>query len=261
MTSSVRLLVVAVSVTFAHSTAFAAQTWTYNFLPTSSQPYTASCGECGPYFAGVNADVAGTFTLLLDWDTHVGKLIDLDDHLENVVDVVYTSKGTLNVPSIPSTRDYGIVPPWYRNVQFAAGPITYANGLGHLKSDGKIRLPNGSYSIGIPYDIFFTPTAASFSMTVPIEDYYITVEKASATFESSAWSGDVNHDGRVDKRDYLFLRKSTGANADYDAWRWSLGNVYFGSSLSTVPEPPAYLLLLTSSAPLLFSRRRSRRPL
>jgi hypothetical protein len=78
---------------------------------------------------------------------------------------------------------------------------------------------------------------------------------------SSAWSGDLNNDGRVDKRDYILLRNSAGPEADYDAWRWSFGNTYFGAGSATVPEPSTItsLFVTAAAALLLSSRRRLRR--
>ena len=242
------------------SAAFAAQTWTYQFTPiAATQPYHVSCGECGPPYEGSTADVAGTFTILLDWDNHQGKIVELSDHLVNVVDIFFSrTNGPEMVPSNPPTKDYGIIPPWALAdyPQFATSSVTYSNGLGHMKSDGAIRLPNGSYRSGLPYEVWFTPTAATLNMTVPIDDWHITVTGAFAAFQSSAWSGDLNHDGRVDSRDYVMLRNSTGAAADYDAWRWSYGNVYFGGGV--VPEPTSALLLLAAFAACFQSRRRAR---
>jgi hypothetical protein len=70
---SIQFLAIAAVTTLWPASAFAAQTWTYQFTPTTTQPYVRSCGECGGYL-GSNADVAGTFTILLNWETHVGKI-------------------------------------------------------------------------------------------------------------------------------------------------------------------------------------------
>jgi hypothetical protein len=256
---SIRLLTFAAITALSQVGAFAAQTWTYQFTPTAnSQPYNVSCGECGLPFTGSNADVAGTFTILLDWDSNKGKILSLDDHLVNVVDVLfYRDIGVVNVPSNPSYRDYGIIPSGSAEL-FAVTSVTYTNGLGHMKSDGRIPLHGGGYRLGKPYEVWFTPTAATLNMTVPIDDWYITVTGATAAFMSSAWSGDLNNDGRVDKRDYVLLRNSTGPEADYDAWRWSYGNTYFGAGSATLPEPTAAVLVLCSAAALLLNCRRLR---
>jgi hypothetical protein len=243
-----------------HSTAFAAQTWTYQFTPTLSRPYSMTCGECAGEWR-TTADVAGTFTLLLDWDTHIGKILELDDQLVNVIDVISSASiGSSASDSIgeplPTTRPFGIVPPFYHNPGFALGQITYINGIGHLKSDGSVRLPDGSIFPGISYEVWFTSTAATLNMSVPIIDQPITVQGATAAFQSSAWSGDLNNDGRVDARDYVLLRNSTGAQADYDAWRWSYGNAYFGAG--SVPEPAAVAPLFIAAAVCCAIRRQTR---
>lgn len=236
-----------------------AQTWTYQFTPTAeSQPYQRSCGECSG-IVGQNADVAGTFTLLLNWETNTGKILELNDHLVNVVNEIYNGPGlgTSSVPSVPSTKEYGIVTPSRHPTVFMPGQITYSNGLGHFSSTGIIESPTSYQRVGLPYEVWFTPTSATLNMAIPIIDNFITVTGATAAFQSSAWSGDLNNDGRVDGRDYVIMRNSTGAAADYDAWRWSYGNVYFGGG-AAVPEPASVVLVLTALAACVQPLRRAR---
>lgn len=185
--------------------AFSAQTWTYQFTPTLSRPYHALCGECSG-LVGVRADVAGTFTILLDWDNHKGKVLGLNDYLTNVLDLLsYTETGYESVPSTPPTKSYGIIPAWHYDPIFVSTSISYWNGIGYMKSDGRIPLPGGGFRVGQSYEVWFTPTAATLNMVTGSDDNYITVTGATAAFQSSAWSGDLNHDGRVDGRDYVII--------------------------------------------------------
>ena len=141
----IHLLTIAAATTLWQAGAFAAQTWTYQFTPTSSQPYNVICGECIGIVSS-NADVAGTFTILLDWDNHKGKILELDDYLMNVVDVINTDTGIESVPSNPPTKDYGIIPPENSRPIFVPTTINYANGLGHMKSDGRYPASRGRVS-------------------------------------------------------------------------------------------------------------------
>jgi len=61
-------IVVAIS---SHSASVAADLWNFEFTPDSSLPYDLS----GDTFYG-RADVAGSFTLRLDWQRLTGQLVE-----------------------------------------------------------------------------------------------------------------------------------------------------------------------------------------
>ncbi len=78
--------------------------------------------------------------------------------------------------------------------------------------------------------------------------------------------GDLNCDGHVDAKDYVFWRKTNGPAGDYTAWRANFGSPPGAGSggglgaASAVPEPTALGLLTVSVLGLAVGRRGRREP-
>jgi hypothetical protein len=231
------------------SPARAAEIWNYQFTPTDSRPYEYTC-SCTPEYDARRADVSGTFSILLDWQTATGKLLALNETLVNPVQF----SGTTQTP-ILNNPFYRILPTAVAEM-FGDGQFTYANNLGHLTSNGQIRLPNNQVTSGIPYDIWFTPTAATFNLAVPIDDFYISVSGAFAAYDSYSIAGDLNGDFLVDTRDYIVWRKTGGSQTNFDLWRkyYNPGPLFM--TFNGAPEPSAILLFIVAMTCL--AGRRSR---
>jgi hypothetical protein len=240
------------------SATFAAELWTYYFVADGSLPFNVSCGECGPPYVGARADIAGTFTILLNWENQTGGLVTLNDQLVNYHDVLWTGSGTELRLADPPKRNHGIIPPW-SDFNAAPGQFTYQDGIGRLISDGRIPLPGGAYLAGEPYDISFSQHQAIFNMDVPIMDWYITVRNAPAVFSNAKIAGDHNSDARVDASDYAAWRKISGSAPDYDNWRTYFGSsADDGSSSGRAPEPSPIMLIGT--VVVFFAARRRKLP-
>lgn len=154
----------------------------YRFVPDGSLPYRASCGECGPPYAGARADIEGTFTVALDRIAGIGTLVALDDRLVNEFDEIYTYPGTTLKPRDETFPNSGIIPAYLSSYEPPLdGVLTAQAGQLILSSDG-IRLSSDGqfYSIVTSYSIAMDGVQATLSMTVPIDDYYITVTNAMA---------------------------------------------------------------------------------
>jgi len=141
----------------------------YRFVPDGSLPYSASCGECGPPYIGATSDIAGTFTLSLDFDAHTGTLVGLNDSLVNYFNILASPSGPILEPATPVNG--GIIPPWasYFAPPFE-GSLEFSSGGFTLSSD----------DLGNPFEIAVSGTDASFNLIVPIDDYFITVTNAPA---------------------------------------------------------------------------------
>jgi hypothetical protein len=239
---SIHLLAIVVA-TISPASAFAIELWNYQFTPTGSRPYFSGCDGCLPYL-GTRADIAGTFSVALNWQNGTGHLFQLDDQLVNVATLLYSPSGTVVLPNNPPDLDYGIVPP-DTILQFPKGVFTYTGGVGQL--------------IAGPYEVWFTPTWAILNMGVPRIGHEISVAGALATFTTFSIAGDFNYDNRVDARDYVQWRKSAGSAADYERWRSSYGVSLPPRGSQSVPEPTAAVLLLCSVAALPRLRRRPHR--
>jgi hypothetical protein len=252
-------VVIVIAVWMLSSASFAAELWTFYFVADGSLPFNADCGECGPPYLGARADVAGTFTILLDWENGTGKVTELNDQLVNYHDELRTGSGTELRLADPPTRSHGIVPSRY-TFHAAPGQFTYQAGVGRLISDGQIFLPGGVYTMGEPYDITFNQHQATFNMDVPIDDWYITVRNAPAVFSNAKMAGDYNNDAHIDASDYVAWRKTSHSPSHYGYWR-----AYFGSSAATAsfsgtaPEPSPIILISATLLPLAVRRRKLRR--
>jgi hypothetical protein len=222
--------------------------WTFQFSPDGSLPYYWS-GE-GP---SIRADLAGRFTLRLDWDRLTGQLWELDDQLVNFHEVRY-STGELQPRQYEET--YRIVPT-YSETAFFEGPITGLNGIWTISSNGGTRASIGDDTVyGLPYTIAFNLNEAVFSLTSEIAiDDSRTVLNAPATLVKAIFAGDYSENYVVDAADYVAWRKLDGGQAGWDFWRnnYGLGTVSGGNDASA-PEPATAITLLIGGG-LLASRR------
>jgi hypothetical protein len=110
--------------------------------------------------------------------------------------------------------------------------------------------------MGSLYDIWFTPTAATFSVNPFIIDNDMWVRGAFAAFTGSSIAGDFNYDGRADSRDYVQWRNSGGSPVDYKIWRFGYGAGSSSAAGSAVPEPSSMVLLGAALGTLAMYRRR-----
>ncbi len=84
------------------------------------------------------------------------------------------------------------------------------------------------------------------------------VDNIRALRPSEQLPGDYNQDGAVDAADYVVWRKNNGSPGDYDTWKSNFGRSNAsgahldasGLAISSVPEPGALLLLLSTMASL-----------
>jgi hypothetical protein len=230
----------------------AAEVWTYYFVPDGSRPYGQACGDLVPCDTsgvignGIRADLAGSFSVLLDWQSGIGKLIALDDRLVNVASIQqWTETEPELVPATPSYIEHGLYTPWAAP-EFVEGTFS-ATGWGQwrLVSSGRIDLPGGHYRFGTPYDINFSMTTATLSF----DFYYAADANSMHVFNAPAVLGDIriagdhNDDYRVDASDYVSWRKFNLGPSELDFWRTHFGTDTFATSGHTAPEPAAGLLL------------------
>ena len=74
---------------------------------------------------------------------------------------------------------------------------------------------------------------------------------------SPDYSGDFNLNGIVDAADYVISRKVMGDVDSYNFWRRQFGTTpASGSSVSRVPEPTSWTILLFSAIVTVARRRR-----
>lgn len=231
MQRSICLLAVVAVIATAHARAFADEIWTYKFIVNGSRPYTCSC-DLYTY----SADVAGSFSLLLNWQSMTGTVLQLNDHLTNAAIWVSTPAGRVLQPADWPELEHGIIGSWDTQPN-AIGNFGYQNGTGRLTATG----------FPYPFDITFSLTRATFNMIIPIDDASGNVTNATAIFDRARIAGDYDGDARVDARDYISLRNNGGSPFDYDLWRKYLGT----GPLSTTPQPtpePSPLLLVAGAA-------------
>lgn len=257
MNRLLRLVAAAILGLVFHAQSVADEVWTFQFTPTGSRPFSGYCfGDCVSDFY-TRADVAGTFSILLNRQTGAGRPLRLDTNLFNFARPVETPDGTEFQPiQAPNDTTIGA------DLDRFPGHFHYQqNGLWRLIPDG-FSPTQGSFDKPYQYDIWFTLTAATFSTQLPDSPYsYPHIQGAFASLVSVTTAGDFNGDGRVNGSDYVSWRKSGRSALDYKLWRNFYG---FGSaaglSSDMVPEPPAILLvgmgLLTTAG--ICSRRRNR---
>jgi hypothetical protein len=164
------ILFLAIALLLRSSGSDGAELRTYRFIPDGSLPYSASCGECALPYLGATSDIAGTFTLSLDFLTSTGTLVDLDENLVNYFNILASSAGpTLDPAPAPYPT---IVPPWASDPGL---PLT-----GSIDVTGFDAFVLSSDELQLPYSVAVAGDQAKFSMTVPISDFFITVTDAMA---------------------------------------------------------------------------------
>lgn len=247
MQQSIHFLSFAVAMSILSLNAPAAEVWNYKFIVNGSRPYRGDCDCATPMYA----DVAGSFSILLDWQKGTGKLLQLNDHLTNVAFGSYTPGGLIMTPANLPELDRGIIPPYYTS-PLPVGHFGYPNGVGRLVSDP---------DLGESYDITFGLHSASLNLNLYIDDGGIAVTNAAAIFASASIAGDHNDDWRVDGSDYVALRNNGGSPFDYNLWRTYFGTDASVTTITTangVPEPSVVLLAGAAAALLgVRSRRHS----
>jgi hypothetical protein len=273
MQSMARLIFIVVLTQLFIATAAANEQWTYYFIADSSRSYFQPCyGDCT--IIGTRADLAGNFSMLLDWSAGTGKLVSLDDQLVNLAVLGYGPSYTqVLIPAVPPAAPHGLFVSGYQP-DFAWGKLNSYGDQWQLTSAGAIPLDDG-FERDITYDISFSLTSATLSLTLgpehgppPISNDSLTVvpfgpitkvTNAAATFVSKGLPGDLNFDGRVDARDYVTWRAASGSLADYNSWRANFGaNTASGAALpsTNVPEPSICTLAAIFMGSLSVSRRR-----
>ena len=130
------LLIVALGLfAILREAACADEVWTYKFIVNGSRPYRAEC-EC---YSDLYADVAGSFSILLNWQNMTGRILELDDHLTNFASGTYSpATGLVMTPLNLPEADYGIIPPWETDFSFPDGHFGYANQHGALGVEQRI---------------------------------------------------------------------------------------------------------------------------
>jgi hypothetical protein len=265
MHRSVSLLLIAIITGLSQSAASAAEIWTYFFIPDGSRPYLQSCGDLvpcqigGAVGRGIRADMAGSFSLLLDWQTGDGRLVSLDDRLVNIAAIQDTTGEVLS-PATPSYMDHGLYTPWAAPT-FVPGTFSeISSGNWQLVSNGWSPLAGGGFFVGTPYDITFSLTHATLSLDFFYADdaNSMHVFNAPAVLGDAAVAGDFNGDSQVDTSDYVAWRKSGGEELHYHLWRTLFNTTAFSGSGQAAPEPSA--ILLVGLAVVCMSVRRTVRP-
>jgi hypothetical protein len=255
MLRSIWLFVIAAITQLIPATASAAELWTYYFAADGSRPFYQSCyGDCS--FAGTRADLAGTFTILLDWQTSSGKLISLDDKLVNVGSVRSTIDGEILYPAVPSFANRGTFPAG-TSPEFAEGAFTYNQGGGQMVSNNLIPVT------ATPYVITFGLTNATLSLSLSTPNIFgsvTAITNARATLLNARVAGEFNNDDRIDARDYVLWRKTGSSTIDYTYWRKFYGNGTSAAVGSAVPEPSTIVLATIGFAALSHRRRKSAPP-
>lgn len=244
-------LIVASVLQFGMRPASGDELWTYYFVADGSRPYFQPCyGDCA--LSGTRADLAGTFSILLNWQTGFGKLYSLDAQLVNMASVRSTLGGEILIPAVPSYSTHGVFPTG-APAKFADSMFSYIQGSGRLKSPDLI--PSDSQ----PYDITFGLTNATLSMTIldelpfgiPLGYQASSIINARATLLNARVAGEFTNDNGIDARDYVALRKSGRPPLDYTLWRKYYGTVTSVAAGAGVPEPPALMLLVGAIAAIV----------
>jgi hypothetical protein len=244
-----RLVAAAILTSVLQAQTFGDEVWTFQFTQTGSRPFSGYCyGDCVDTF-NTRADVVGTFSILLNWQTGAGKPLKLNGSLVNFAQALSTPTGTILQPFDGS--GYALLPSEMVLDQ-SQGHFQYKQSVWRLIPDDF-----NPFSALEQYDVWFTRTAATFSARLP--DYPFAssrIQGAFASLVSVTTAGDYNSDARIDARDYVSWRKSGGTVTNVNLWR-----NYFGASSASgvtsglVPEPNSILLLLTGLALATFSRR------
>src|SRR5215468_207980 len=81
--------------------ASADELWTYYFVANSSRPYHEPCVDGDCFYSGVRADLAGTFSILLNWQNNTGQLYAIESQMVNVAGVRSTQSGEEFFPLVP----------------------------------------------------------------------------------------------------------------------------------------------------------------
>jgi hypothetical protein len=258
MRLSILVFVSALGVQLSPSAGYADELWKYYFIANGWRPYYQVCyGDCAA--SGIRADLAGTFSVLLNWQNSTGRLLSLDDRLVNVASVRSGLSGETLTPSVPSFFEHGIYTP-YESPEFGEAAITGTWNNWQLTSDGRIPVPGGGFRTGSPYSITFGLNDATLSLTVPSQWYDgpgVIVTGAQSVLYSAVIAGDFNDDKRVNARDYVTWRKSAGSQADYNLWRSNFG-AGTSSAGQTIPEPSSASLFMIGGIAILLPMRRRR---
>lgn len=239
------------------SQVFGDEIWTFQFTPTGSRPYNQDgCfGDC-IFSSDVRADVAGTFSILLNRQTGAGRALTLNGTLFNFMTTTWSGGSTIvsyETPNHIRLPDEVV--------------LTQSPGHFHFQQNGLWRLIPDSFRFNDPYfepyDIWFTMNSATFTAMLPsIYLAFPRIENAFATLVSIKTAGDFNADNQIDARDYISWRKSSGSPIDYSLWRSFFGTSPSGAAANqepgTIPEPSsAALALLLCSALLTITKPRS----
>jgi len=158
---------------------------TYQFVPDGSLPYAVSCVECFAPFIGVQADIEGKFTVSLDLDAGTGTLLALDTRLVNVFQILVSSTGPILGPAGElGDVSTGVIPAYLPIYQPPLdGLLTSDDGTLRLVSDDLLSSPDvTSTASGPSYQIAMHGDHASFSLTLPVDEYAITVSNALAVW-------------------------------------------------------------------------------
>lgn len=102
------------------------------------------------------------------------------------------------------------------------------------------------------------PAGFTWNVAYNLNDVVLSVTGLGAT-------GDLNSDGAIDARDYVFWRRTAGSAQDYTDWRSHFGMPGSGSgstvgSSASVPEPGSCILMLFAACGLAIPGHRFTRP-
>ena len=107
MPKLIRAILFVMAAQQAQAIVVAAQVWSYQFTPTGSRPFESGCDLCSANYLGTRADLAGTFSIVIDWETNTGMLGHVNDRLVNTATIVSSPPGTALVPNNPPDFDHG----------------------------------------------------------------------------------------------------------------------------------------------------------
>jgi hypothetical protein len=151
--------------------------------------------------------------------------------------------------------------------------LTVADAVNFLDSKALNIGSNGLLNVSGNLDLVF-------SMSLTTNDagagFYFDLAFGNSTFNAGRPAGDYDRDGDVDANDYTVWKSSFGSNAnldadgnnngfvdaaDYTVWRNNLGtNVGMGAAtITSVPEPGSYLILVVGSVAVCLSQSTRRR--
>lgn len=248
-------IVLAAVMELSQSAGYAAELWTFYFVPDWSRPYYQECyGDCFIY--GTGADLAGSFSIVLDWEALTGRLHRIDDRLVNIASIHGGPNGPQFVPANPSYYDHGLYTGW-SSPEFGTGSFIFdpSVNMWQVAAGGQIPLPEGGFRSGTPYGITFNRANAWLSLQMPSVPF-ISVTNAPAVLGDIRIAGDYNDDSRVDASDYVLWRKLTSKPGEYDLWRTYFAGGAAGTGGESAPEPGVGWLVAVGVVAALARRRR-----